>query len=413
MDVVASSKGRRGRCAACNDSPVPHVPTYISASIEAWLADNSLSRFATNSLLNRVRIAIADVVLAAFIECVLFLRIARTSRDKNRACTYRSQVVWEEAERRGIDMEQILLFGTPTEIYRARVNGKRIYFQSVPVPDHMTAGQYERLDDKLFLKKFLNERGIAVSRAYEARDLDTARDIFESMRKPVVVKPRIGTRARHTTTNIRTRDELDAAFELANQLCAYVLIEEHYKGAVSRATVVDGVLRGFLQQLPARVTGTGAHTIMQLIEDKNAHRPERVAAIALDDEHLAYLKRSGYTPESVLPDGETIDLSRRTGRFEGGATREIRDTVHPKLRTYVEQAACALKTPLVGFDIIVPDPEGNPDDQRWGFLEANSLPYIDLHYFPLEGEPSNVAAAVWDLWNPHSGIPHEIKTRIR
>ncbi len=399
MEVVAASKGRRGKCAACNDSPVPHLPTYISASIEAWLADHSVSRFASNTLFFSLRSALADVVLGAFIEGALFLRIASLGHDIDMACTYRSQVVWEEARCRGIKMEQIFLFNKPTEIYRARLRDMRIYFQSLPVPDSLVDQQYERLDDKLCLKKFLNEQGIAVSRAHQAHTLREARDIFESLQKPLVVKPRIGTRARHTTTNIRTIDDLEKAYTLAHQLCAYVLIEEHFTGAVSRATVVEGVLRGFLEQLPARITGDGTSTITELIEAKNASRPERVAVISLDAEHLAYLNRSGYTTESVPPRGETLDLSRRTGRFEGGATREIRDTVHPKLRAYVEKAARVLKTPLVGFDLIIPDPLQDPDEQRWGFLEANSLPYIDLHYFPLEGEPSNVAAAVWDLWN--------------
>jgi glutamate--cysteine ligase len=159
-------------------------------------------------------------------------------------------------------------------------------------------------------------------------------------------------------------------------------------------------MEGFLHMLPARVTGDGVHTIAELIAHKNATRPERVAEIVLSTEHLAYLQRSGLTPERVLDEGTTIDLSRRTGRFEGGATQELRDVIHPKLRSYVEQAARALRAPIVGFDIIIPDPLSDPDTQRWGFLEANSLPYIDLHYFPLEGKPSNVAAAVWNLWTP-------------
>jgi D-alanine-D-alanine ligase-like ATP-grasp enzyme len=66
----------------------------------------------------------------------------------------------------------------------------------------------------------------------------------------------------------------------------------------------------------------------------------------------------------------------------------------------MERAARALQTPLVGFDLIIPDPERDPDAQTWGVIEANSLPYIDLHYLPLEGTPSNVAASVWDLWGP-------------
>ena len=55
-----------------------------------------------------------------------------------------------------------------------------------------------------------------------------------------------------------------------------------------------------------------------------------------------------------------------------------------------------LKLPIVGFDIIIPDPKTDPDGQRWGILEANSLPFIELHYSPLQGTPSRVAADVWD-----------------
>jgi cyanophycin synthetase len=73
--------------------------------------------------------------------------------------------------------------------------------------------------------------------------------------------------------------------------------------------------------------------------------------------------------------------------------------VHPKLREYLERAAAALGVPIVGFDLIIKDPEGDPEIQEWGIIEANSLPFIDLHYLPLHGEPSNVAAHVWDLWN--------------
>jgi D-alanine-D-alanine ligase-like ATP-grasp enzyme len=400
MDVTASSKTARGSCAACNDAPTIHSATYIVSSLEAWFSDHPLPNIFSDKSFLRVRSRLGDAVLSAFVESAVFLRIASLSRDRERACTYRSQVVWEEADRRGIAMEQLLIFGKPTEIYRASVAGKRIYFQSLPIPDDLLHTQFDGLDDKLRFKQLLQDCGIAVSRAYVATDLIEAGKIFESLRKPVVVKPRIGTRARHTTTNVWSKEEFNGAFRLAKQLCAYILIEEHYTGAVSRATAVAGKMEGFLHMLPARVTGDGVHTIAELIAHKNATRPERVAEIVLSTEHLAYLQRSGLTPERVLDEGTTIDLSRRTGRFEGGATQELRDVIHPKLRSYVEQAARALRAPIVGFDIIIPDPLSDPDTQRWGFLEANSLPYIDLHYFPLEGKPSNVAAAVWNLWTP-------------
>lgn len=399
MEITAASKGKPGACAACGDTPVAHLPTFLTSSFEAWIADRTerVSSAVENSMLVRSLTSMADTVFDHIPAAAHMLGLARVSRDQERACSYRSQVIWEEAQRRGIQMEQYILFGKPIEFYRARIKDRWSHFQSLPVPPHCWNKMYPGIDDKRRLKRFLSERGIPVSEAACVTSLSEARAIFERMRKPLVIKPRIGSRARHTTTNIWTLEEFDAAFKSAKTLCRYVLIEEHLDGAVSRATVVDGRLRGFLQMFPARVTGDGVHTIRELVGIKNDAKAENVHAIELDAEHRSYLKRSGYTPESVLEAGKTIDLSRRTGRFEGGATRELIETVHPALRQLMERAAHALSAPVVGFDLIIADPESDPDSQRWAVLEANSLPYIDLHYFPLYGEPSNIAAHLWDL----------------
>lgn len=342
--------------------------------------------------------ALVDQMLNRVAGAAHFLRIARSSHDPEKACSYRSQVIWEEAERRGIEMEQLVMLSYPSEFYRARINGRWEYFQSLPIPASLAADMYAGIDDKYRLKQFLASHGIPVSRAELARTRQDAARAFATLAAPLVVKPRIGSRARHTTTNIRSLEHLTPAFDLAKQLCRDVLIEEHLEGAVSRATVVDGRLAGFLQMFQVGLEGDGVHSIEALIAQKNASRPARVAEIVLDDEHRAYLARSGYTSSSVVPLGTIVELSRRTGRFEGGRTREIPEAIHPKLRAHIERAATLLQTPVVGFDVIIPHPEQDPDGQRWGILEANSLPYIDLHHAPLEGEPSNVAGAVWDLW---------------
>lgn len=400
MEVTSASKGKRGACLACGDSPVMHVPTFLTTTIEAWLIDrmNALrpNRKAQRSLRALKREESLESVVIRFARS---LRIAKSSHDPERAYTYRSQVVWEEAVRRGIPMEQQLLFGKATELYRAHINGRWRYFVSLPIPVERQQRMFTGIDDKQRLKEFLRSQRIPTSRAICVSSLTAAREAFHMLQKPLVVKPRIGSRARHTTTNIHTLADLDAAYALARQLCGYVLVEEHLEGPVARATVVDGVLRGFLQMFPARVTGDGTRTIRELLQLKNETRPQAVRSIELDAEHVAYLKRSGLTPESVIEKGRVIDLSRRTGRFEGGATREMPESIHPKLKDTIERMARALGAPVVGFDLIIQDPQADPDTQIWGVLEANSLPYIDLHYLPLEGTPSQVAAAVWDLWN--------------
>lgn len=405
MQITSGSKDRPGSCPECGDSPTAHIPTYITGTLEAWTADRREAkpdswRAQLSEFISRTFDAFIDAVLHALTVIGLF----RTSTDIERACSYRSQVIWEEAHNRGLRMEQLSLFGKPTELYRVYQNGLWRYFQSLPVATAARRNMYASLDDKLKFKQLLQRIGIPVANAVCVRNMQEARAAFERLGKPVIAKPRIGSRGRHTTTNIQTKEDLETAFKNAQVLCKHVIIEEHLHGGVSRATVVDGRLEGFLQLFPARVVGSGEHTIAELVRMKNQTRPHEVAEVVLNAGHLKHLARAGYSMDSVPARGEIIDLSRHTGRFAGGSTRESLESVHPKLRAYAEKAAQALHAPIVGFDIIIPDPEVDPALQRWGFLEANSLPFIDLHYLPLEGKPSNVAAAVWNLWNRSYGL---------
>ena len=53
--------------------------------------------------------------------------------------------------------------------------------------------------------------------------------------------------------------------------------------------------------------------------------------------------------------------------------------------------------PGVGFDFIIPNISKSWQEQKCGFIEVNSLPFINLHHDPLLGQPINVAAKVWDM----------------
>jgi cyanophycin synthetase len=306
--------------------------------------------------------------------------------------------VWEEALRRNIKMEQLVVFGSYTELYRAHIADRWEYFESIPVPAWLESGKASLIDDKFLIKMHLRTNGVPTPRTISVRTESEALSAFRELGTTAAVKPRAGSRGRHTTTNIRREEELLIAFRLAKKLCRYVAIEEHLSGSVCRATLVGGTLAGFLQADPPRVVGDGHRTIRELVAERNTERPDRVQEIVLGEEHERFLARQGYSLDSIPSTGVRIDLTHRTGRLFGGETRELLDTVHPKMRAYLERAAQLLQAPVVGLDLIIEDPESDPDTQRWGIIEANSLPYIDLHYLPLHGAPSNVASAVWDLW---------------
>ena len=223
-----------------------------------------------------------------------------------------------------------------------------------------------------------------------------AQKLFATLLKPVIIKPRFGSRGRHTTTNITTFEDYKMAFHRAKQLCAQVIVEEHYVGSVYRATCVDGKLAGVLGGDPPRVTGDGVATIAELIEIKNTTKPDRVGLVRVTDKHVEFLRLQGYTLESILIKGLTIDVIEKIGLSYGGSSAEVTDVTHPKLVLELERAAKATGDPLVGFDFITTSVEADPDTVRWGIIECNSVPFINLHHDPLLGTPVNAAGTVWD-----------------
>lgn len=67
-----------------------------------------------------------------------------------------------------------------------------------------------------------------------ARTFEEAKRIFDRIQKPVIVKPRLGSRGRHVVTYVRNHDDLRHAFKIARQLCLWVIVEEQIIGPVYR-----------------------------------------------------------------------------------------------------------------------------------------------------------------------------------
>ena len=100
-----------------------------------------------------------------------------------------------------------------------------------------------------------------------------------------------------------------------------------------------------------------------------------------------------------------ITFSQKTSRGIGGTTTEVTDIIHLENVKMLEKLGTYLKDPLVGVDFIIEKIE-EPwfSEQHCGIIECNSLPFIDLHHYPLFGKANNVAGKLWDLVMPESKI---------
>ncbi len=383
-------------CAACGTSPVNHRRFFVMSLIDDTLSTTMGVLFGWMRIPQEGRVT--NTVIAGLVGVFRLVGLARFSDDRTKAVSGRSELIWEEAARRGIKVQQIVMFGKYLEQYRAYIGGRWHYFQSIPVPFWLPQRGYAWIDDKFKLSERLREANVPSPEAMHVSSWYGAKKAFEKLSKPVIIKPRSGSRGRHTTTNIRTLEELRAAYDLARQIAPSLVIEEHLFGSVYRATVIGGKLSGFFRADPPRITGDGGSTIARLIEIQNGSRHEKLRDIEVTDDVRSYLARKSYTTETVLADGETTDLTAKTGRFFGGYTKEMLPEIHPRLHDIFAYAADTVETSIVGFDLIIPDPTQDPEMQRWGIIEANSMPFIDLHYYALEGTPIDLSKNIWDLW---------------
>jgi D-alanine-D-alanine ligase-like ATP-grasp enzyme len=358
---------------------------------------NPLSQRLLETLFGRVLFGLTEYVIVGTMYTFRTLGIVRFDSDISRITSERGHVLATEAVSRGWGVKVMQVFGRQADAYEmTSPSGEKIFFSSLPRLERNADIVAGWIDDKALLKERLSANHVHVSRGKSFSRWEDAEAYFHTVEKPIIVKPRLGSRGRHTTTKVMEVSDFKRAFEIAKQLGRHVVVEEHLIGSVYRATIIDGELAGVLAGDPPRITGDGIHTIRELIEMKNKNRHARVGEVLLTEQLRTFLKRQRYTLESVLREGEIIDLSEKIGLSYGGKSREVTPEVHPKLRAELEHAGHIVNDPLLGFDFITTDVSVDPDTIKWGIIECNTVPFINLHHDPLEGVPVNVAGKVMD-----------------
>ncbi len=388
-------------CLACGNNQINHTLACCVETVAVLALPANL--FLARSPLATLASYITDSLLALFVWFYRMIGLLKKNTDPTKTVNERGRVLWAEAGRRGILMHNFLMLGKPVDLYGATVKGRKIYFNGLPRPKRTPKNSEWWADDKYILKLTLQKAGVPVANGGSFSDFRTLMAKFKTLKKPVIIKPRLGSRGRHTTTNINTEEELRQAFDTAKQLCRWVILEEHLVGSVYRATMIGGKLAGILRGDPPRVTGDGIHTVAELVELKNKNKHSGIKDVVISEEHIHFLQRLGLSIQNILPVGKTVDLLEKIGVNYGGCAAEVTGSTHPEIKRTLEKAAQAIGDPLVGFDFIIEHISEDPSKQKWGIIEANGLPFINLHYDPIEGQTNNVAKPLWDYVEANIG----------
>ncbi len=320
----------------------------------------------------------------------------------------RTRALWEEAKRRGIEIFEFRPFGRSVELMVARHRGKLFAFDGLPRPRGQDSPGLEWMDDKAVMRERMAAAGVPVARGGVAMLVKRALELYDEVGPPLIAKPRLGSRSRHTAMHITTRDQMVKAFYSAQKLCPWVVIEEELRGPVFRATVIAGKLVGVARRDVPNVVGDGHSTVGELVALANAQpgRQGNDIYTVLPTEEVAQeeLTRQGYAWSSVPRLGQQVFLAQKVNRGLGGVTHEVTDETHIDNRQLFEKIAQVVGDPIIGIDFIVSSvAEPWHTQAACGLIECNSLPFIDLHHYPIAGRPQNAAGAVWDLVSYHWG----------
>ncbi len=251
----------------------------------------------------------------------------------------RTRLVLDAARARGDHVGRLRFLGYRTPVSVVERDGHWYCFSVLP---RGNAGPRSlRIEDKHVFRRTCIGLGLPVPPGGVARTFAVARRIAESVGYPVVVKPRSGSRSRHVTVDVRDAEALRIAFETARQCDWKVVVERQVPGDVLRMTLVSG----------------------------------RLVAAALRQP----------------TEGWRVTLEA------GGRITDVTDELHPSIVDAAERLARALEVQLVGFDAIASDHRRPINDAPFAFIEANGLPFIEMHHTPDVGQPRDVAGALLDI----------------
>jgi len=302
-------------------------------------------------------------------------------------------ILAREARRRGIAVEV-----TDPEWGEMRLShGGRTILTRESLSELTTAVAMSRCDDKRVTRRILERAGLRVPRgrvaAFDATDLAFVRELGEA-----VVKPARGEQGRGITVGVHDEESLRAALDLAQTYCPDVLIEECVSGDDLRVVVIDHEVVAAAVRKPATVVGTGTHTILDLIKAASrraAAATEGESTIPLDETTMSVVRAAGYSPDDVLPEGESLAVRRTANLHTGGTMHDVTTELHPALAEAAAEASRAIGIPVTGIDLLVPRVDG-PD---YVIIEANERPGLANH------EPQPTAERFIDLLFPNLAAP--------
>ena len=250
--------------------------------------------------------------------------------------------------------------------------------------------------DKDLTKTLLSSCGVPVPEGQLVNSPEQAWEAAQDIGLPVVVKPSDANHGRGVFINLSDQKEIETAYNIAVEEGSSVIVERFIRGNEHRLLVVGDRMVAAARGEIAEVTGDGVHNVLELIELQLNADPRRgyaedcpVNPVRLDSAARLELKRQGYEPESVVPEGKRLLVQRN-----GNVAFDVTDLVHPSTADTVVLAAQIVGLDIAGVDMVCEDISKPLEDQRGAIVEVNAGPGLLMHLKPADGQPRPVGKAI-------------------
>jgi cyanophycin synthetase len=259
--------------------------------------------------------------------------------------------------------------------------------------------------DKNLTNRLLDAAGLPVPKSEVVTTVEGTLAAAKRVGLPCVVKPLDGNHGRGVQLNLRTEEEIRAAFEGARgeSRSGDLVVETFVTGNDYRCLVIGGKVAAIAERVPASVVGDGKLTVRELVDRTNAD-PRRgighekvLTRIKVDEAADALVKAQGYELDGVPPKGQRVKLALTGNMSTGGTSIDRTIEAHPDNVEIAEMAARVVGLDVAGIDFICPDITVPVRETGGAIVEVNAAPGFRMHTHPTEGEPQYVAKPVIDL----------------
>jgi cyanophycin synthetase len=254
--------------------------------------------------------------------------------------------------------------------------------------------------NKQLTKTLLEQAGVPVPAGSTVTSEEDAQRVARRLGAPATIKPLDANQGKGVTTMCTTPEEVAAAFAHARRHGRHVIVERFLSGRDYRVLVTGNKIAAASWRRPPCVTGDGNATVRALveIENRNPARGEGHAniltKIPLDRMAEDILARQGYTLDSVLPAGVSVDLRGNANLSTGGTAEDVTDLLPEETRDLCIRAARTVGLDVAGIDIVCDDISKPLREQNGGVIEVNAAPGIRMHQYPSRGTPRDAGDSI-------------------